>query len=78
MQDLIRLIPRVLAICDDLGLHREAVEVPLEQIPEGACRIEASRLIITLPENDAEAWVESLPGRLRGLEGYASLQRADP
>ena len=67
---------RILAVTDAAGLHREAVRVPLLRRAIGSVRVtDASQLEIVAPEADFDAWVESLPAALAGLD-LARVRRA--
>lgn len=70
-------IRRVLEVTDRLGLHREAVVIPLGREGEGDIRMEGKRLILTAPAADLDDWLDKLPTRIAGLE-LAGLQRSDP
>ncbi len=62
-------ILRILAVTDALGLHREAVSVPLWTEKEGKLEVRGGKLRITAPaEGDFEAWLAALPDRLRALD----------
>jgi hypothetical protein len=69
-------ILRILAATDALGLHREAVVVPLWTSPGGKLEVRGGKLRITAPsDGDFEAWLGRLPELLRGLD-LSSLPRA--
>ena len=71
-------ILRILAVTDALGLHREAVVIPLWTRASGGFRMRGTKLEITAPEGDAafEPWLAGLPEALQdfGLDG---VRRAD-
>lgn len=70
-------IAAVLRLTDGMGLHREAVRIPLSGSPGGEVRIEEGRLLVLLPEEgDFSSFAASLPGRIRALPGYALLRRS--
>ena len=72
-----REIGRILEITDGLGLHREAVMIPLAPEGDGDVRIVGGRLTIHRPEEgDFEAWVATLPGLIEALD-TAGLKRAE-
>ena len=72
------LVRRILEITDRLGLHREAVVIPLAR--EGAGNLVVTprrKLEITAPEGaDLEAWLAGLPARIEALD-LAGVMRAD-
>lgn len=62
-------ISRILAVTDEIGIHREAVQIPLGT--EGAGRVTlagASLEIVAPAEGDFETWVTSLGERIRSLD----------
>ncbi len=60
---------RILAVTDSLGLHREAVAIPLGTRGKGELRLRGVRLEITAPaEGDFEAWLKALPETLRAMD----------
>ncbi len=62
-------ILRILAVTDAIGLHREAVVVPLGTEGAGSMRVTGSgRLEITAPEGGFDAWLAELPARVRSLD----------
>lgn len=63
-------IKRILEVVDDLGLHREAVLVPLDTAGEGRVRLmEPGKVEIVAPEEgDFESWVAGLRDRLLELD----------
>ncbi len=63
-------IMRILAVTDTIGLHREAVAVPLWTRGAGSLRVTAGgRLEITAPaEGDFEAWLAKLPEALAAMD----------
>ena len=73
-----REIAQVLRITDALGLHREAVRVPLTGTPEGEVRITDSKLLIMLPETlDVSDFLATLESRVQALAAFGSLKRAN-
>lgn len=71
-------ISAVLRLTDDLGIHREAVRIPLSGSAAGDVRIEEGRLLVLLPEaGDFSRFAASLPGRIRALPGFALLRRSE-
>jgi len=72
-----REIGRILELTDGLGLHREAVMIPLAPEGSGAARIEGNRLVIRRPEEgDFEAWFDTLPASIGALD-LSGLKRAE-
>ena len=62
-------IMRILAVTDALGLHREAVAVPLWTEKGGKVELKGSKLRITAPsDQDFDAWLARLPELLRSLD----------
>lgn len=69
---------QVMEMVDGLGLHREAVRVPLSPVPGGSLGITDGRLVIEVPaDQDLDGWLAEIPDRVRALPGFASLKRAD-
>lgn len=62
------MMNRLFEVTDEAGVDREAVSVPLELSAEGGVsRTASGRFEITLPATDLDAFLASLPERLRGL-----------
>jgi hypothetical protein len=62
-------IGRILEVTDSLGIHREAVMIPLRPEGAGVVRVEGSRLTILRPdEGDLDAWIASLPDAIAALD----------
>jgi len=62
-------IGRILEITDALGIHREAVLIPLAPEGSGAVRIVGNRLEIHRPEEgDFDAWADGLEAEIEGLD----------
>lgn len=63
-------IRRILAVTDELGLHRESIRVPLGRRDAGSVRVtEAGQVEIVAPEGGAfEAWLAALPKTLQALD----------
>lgn len=71
-------IMRILGVTDALGLHREAVVVPLGTRGAGEARVRNGKLEITAPaEGDFEAWLAALPDTLRAMD-LSPVRKADP
>jgi hypothetical protein len=69
-------IMRILAVTDHLGLHREAVAIPLWTKGKGELRLRSGKLEITAPaEGDFEAWLTELPQKLGSLD-LSGIRRA--
>lgn len=70
-------IHRILAVTDALGVHREAVSIPLAARGMGSVRVTpARRLEIVVPAGTGfEAWLAGLPGTIQGLD-LSAVQRA--
>lgn len=69
-------IMKILAVTDALGLHREAVSVPLWTAGAGELKVKGSRLEITAPaRGDFETWLAGLPGALRAMD-LSAVRRA--
>ena len=70
-------IMRILAVTDALGLHREAVSIPLWTKGKGEIRVRGAKLEITAPaEGDFDAWLTALPDTLRSTD-LSTVRRAD-
>ena len=71
-------ILRILAVTDALGLHREAIVIPLWTRGTGAFRLRGGKLEITAPEGDAafEPWLDTLPAALQAF-GISGIRRSD-
>jgi hypothetical protein len=71
-----RDIARILEVTDALGLHREAVRVPLDTAGAGAVAIEQGKLVVTAPaDGTLDAFVAELADRVRALPGVERLKR---
>ncbi|HEY6085514.1 MAG TPA: hypothetical protein VIU63_08970 [Nitrospira sp.] len=64
-------ISRILELTDQLGLHREWVEIPLSPGSPGVVRRLANGKleIIVDAEEPFDDWLESLEGRIRQVQG---------
>ncbi|MEN8148589.1 MAG: hypothetical protein ABFS86_02130 [Planctomycetota bacterium] len=70
-------IGRILELTDSLGLHREAVMIPLAPEGSGVVRIEGGRLVIHRPEEgDFDEWFATLPASIESLD-TSHLKRAN-
>ena len=71
-------IRRILEITDSLGIHREAVVIPLAREGTGAIDRDGAKLVITAPEGDAfEGWLNGL-GDTLGLADLEGVLRVEP
>ena len=72
-------ILRILGVTDALGLHREAVVIPLYNSGTGGFRLRGAKLEITAPGDgaDFEAWLAALPAALRAFPDLPKVRRAD-
>jgi hypothetical protein len=69
-------IGRLLELTDGLGIHREAVMIPLAPEGTGVVRIEAGRLVIHRPlEGCFDDWFATLPAAIDALD-TSGLKRA--
>ncbi len=71
-------ILRILAVTDALGLHREAIVIPLYNKGTGGLRLRGAKLEITAPGDgvDFEAWLAALPAALRAFPDLPQVRRA--
>ena len=71
-------IGRMLEAVRGLGLHPEAVRIPLDADGEGHIRIEGGKAVIVAPASgDLDAFIGALPAKLRALPGFGALKRAE-
>ena len=70
-------VRRILAVTDALGLHREAVSIPLAPRGAGSVRVTpAGRVeIVVAAEVEFETWLAELESRLRSLD-LAAIRRS--
>lgn len=63
-------VRRILEVTDALGIHREAVVIPLAREGAGGIRrVAGPKLEITAPEGDGfDAWLEGLPTALAVID----------
>jgi hypothetical protein len=62
-------IGRILAITDEIGIHREAVQIPLGTAGTGQVTLDGTNLEIVAPaEGDFESWVSGLRDRIEKLD----------
>ena len=69
-------ILRILAVTDALGLHREAIVIPLYNSGTGGLRLRGAKLEITAPGDGFEAWLAALPGALQAFVDLPKVRRA--
>ena len=70
-------INSILAVTDEIGIHREAVRIPLGT--EGAGRVTLAGTVVEIvapAQGDFEAWVTSLGDRIRSLD-LSGVQKAE-
>ena len=71
-------IGKMLDAVRGLGLHAEAVRIPLDAEGQGSVRIEGGKAVIVAPaDGDLDQFIDGLPQRLRALPGFGALKRAD-
>jgi hypothetical protein len=71
-------VRRILEITDSLGIHREAVVIPLAREGVGAIDRDGAKLVITAPEGEAfEGWLTGLAETL-GQVDLVGVLRVDP
>lgn len=69
-------ILRILAVTDQLGFHREAIQIPLWTKGKGEINVKGQRLQIYAPaEGDFEAWLAALPSLLSSMD-LSSVRRS--
>jgi hypothetical protein len=72
-------IRRILEVTDKLGIHREAVRVPLSRRGSGSVRLTgAAQIEIVAPAGELGAWLGSLPEALRELDLHQVRRTAEP
>ncbi len=70
-------IARILATTDALGIHREAVRVPLAPARPGGARIEKGTLFVEVPlDEDFDTFLAALSDQIRALPGRDTLKPA--
>src|SRR5262245_55365412 len=73
-----REIGRILEAARALGLHPEAVRIPLGAEGGGSVSIEGGKLVIVAPAaGDLDAFIGLIANRARALPGFGALKRAD-
>lgn len=71
-------VAQVLAATDAMGLHREAVRIPLETVPGGSVAVDGDTAVIEIPsDGDLADFIAALPERIRALAGANRLRPAD-
>ena len=70
-------IYRILAVTDEIGIHREAVQIPLGTEGVGQVTLAGTIVEIVAPaQGDFEAWVTGLGDRIRSLD-LSGVQKAE-
>jgi hypothetical protein len=71
-------IRRILEVTDGLGIHREAITIPLAREGPGAVAVRGRKIEITAPADvPFDAWLEHLPQVIETLD-LSNIQRIDP
>lgn len=71
-------IGRILSVTDAMGLHREAVRVPLDCEDPDRLEIVSRVLVVVAPKAGSfDAWVDGLEARIKSVPGFHLLKRAD-
>jgi hypothetical protein len=71
-------IGRILESVRALGIHAEAIRIPLAPEGSGSIAISGGKLVVVTPETgDLDAFIASLPARAQALPGFGSLKRAE-
>jgi hypothetical protein len=71
-------IGRMLEAVRALGVHAEAVRIPLDAEGPGSVKIEGGKLVIVAPASgDLDEFIAAIPARARALAGFGALKRAD-
>ncbi len=69
-------IHRIVAVTDEIGIHREAVRIPLGTEGVGQVTLAGTIVEIVAPaQGDFEAWVIGLGDRIRSLD-LSGVQKA--
>ena len=70
-------INRILTVTDAIGIHREAVRIPLGTEGEGRVTLAGTIVEIVAPtQGDFEAWVTDLGNRIQSLD-LSGVQKAE-
>ncbi len=70
-------IGSILAVTDEIGIHREAVRIPLGTEGEGRVTLDGRVVEIVAPtQGSFEAWVATLGDRIATLD-LSGVQRAE-
>ena len=70
-------INRILTVTDGLGIHREAVRIPLGTSGAGSVAVNSGRVDIVAPEDGSfEDWLKALADQIGGLD-LSAVKRAD-
>lgn len=71
-------IGRILSVTDAMGLHREAVRVPLDCEEPDRLEIVSRVLVVVAPKTGAfDAWVDGLEARIKSVPGVHLLKRSE-
>lgn len=70
-------IRRLLEVTDGLGLHREAVVIPLAREGAGDVQAAGGKLVLAAPAAGLEAWLAALPQLIARLD-LSGIKRSDP
>jgi len=71
-------IGRILSVTDAMGLHREAVRVPLDCEEPDRLEIVSRVLVVVAPKTGAfDAWVDGLEARIKAVPGVHLLKRSE-
>ncbi len=70
-------IGSILAVTDAIGIHREAVQIPLGTEGEGRVTLDGRVVEIVAPtQGNFETWVATLGDRIRALD-LSGVQKAE-
>jgi hypothetical protein len=73
-----REIGRILESVRALGIHAEAVRIPLGAEGFGSVEISGGKLVVVAPTSgDLDAFIAALPARAQALPGFGALKRAE-
>ena len=73
-----REIGRILESVRALGIHAEAIRIPLGAEGSGSVAISDGKLLVVAPASgDLEAFIAALPARAQALPGFGALKRAE-
>ena len=73
-----REIGRILESVRALGIHAEAIRIPLGAEGSGSVEVTGGKLVVVAPASgDLEAFIAALPARAQALPGFGALKRAE-